>query len=176
MTDTSHQHPAKVARTDAHGDTTPGTTSGLSTVDVTALTNSLQCSLCLSLICEPISIACGHSFCRVCLVESLRRHKKQCPSCRAICHVSAETAQENVMIKSMAMTLDPDGYMTRLEEARSLRDTWSALYPIFFYNSVMFPGSVLSLHLFEPRYRHMVRRSLSYVARASCIWRTPLLF
>lgn len=34
---------------------------------------ALECPLCLSLICEPLSISCGHSFCRVCLVKSLRR-------------------------------------------------------------------------------------------------------
>ena len=55
--------------------------------------STLECSLCLSMICEPISISCGHSFCRTCLVKSLRRHKKKCPSCRAICHVMAETAE-----------------------------------------------------------------------------------
>jgi hypothetical protein len=62
------------------------------------------------------------------------------------------------MIKSLAIAVDPDGYAGRLEEAQSVRESWSALYPIFYYNSVMFPGSNLSLHLFEPRYRHMMSR------------------
>lgn len=149
-------HPAKIQRVGDVGSEMDGTFSHTSLTDPQALVSCLQCSLCLSMICEPISIPCGHSFCRTCLVESLRRHKKQCPSCRAICHVSAETASENVMIKSLAMMLDSDGYQARLEEAAGYRAAWSALYPIFFYNSVMFPGSVLSLHLFEPRYRHMV--------------------
>lgn len=149
-------HPAKIQRVGDIGSEMDTAFAEAASAESQALINCLQCSLCLSLICEPISIPCGHSFCRVCLVESLRRHKKQCPSCRAICHVSAETASENVMIKSLAMMLDNDGYRARLEEAAVYRATWSALYPIFFYNSVMFPGSVLSLHLFEPRYRHMV--------------------
>lgn len=38
---------------------------------------ALECPLCLSLICEPLSISCGHSFCRVCLVKSLRRWDSQ---------------------------------------------------------------------------------------------------
>ena len=42
-----------------------------------SILRSLECSLCLTIICEPISISCGHSFCRVCLVKSLRRHKKR---------------------------------------------------------------------------------------------------
>lgn len=121
-----------------------------------AAVTALQCSLCLSLLCEPISIACGHTFCRVCLVESLRRHKKSCPSCRAVCHVAAENAAENIIIKNLAILFDPDTYETRLQEVRLEKESWTALYPIFYYNSVMFPGSSLSLHLFEPRYRQMV--------------------
>jgi Lon protease-like protein len=123
-----------------------------------AAMSALQCSLCLSLLCEPISIACGHTFCRVCLVESLRRHKKSCPSCRAVCHVAAETAAENIIIKNLAILFDSDTYQTRLEEVRLEKENWTALYPIFYYNSVMFPGSSLSLHLFEPRYRQMIAR------------------
>ena len=33
-----------------------------------------------------------------------------------------------------------------------------SIYPIFYYNSNLFPGSTLSLHLFEPRYRLMMQR------------------
>jgi hypothetical protein len=67
----------------------------------TYIEKALECPLCLSLICEPLSISCGHSFCRVCLVKSLRRSKKKCPQCRAVCHMSAEDAQENIMIKGV---------------------------------------------------------------------------
>jgi hypothetical protein len=130
--------------------TTVSTTSVLSSI--------LECSLCLSLICEPISIGCGHSFCRVCLVKALRRHKKQCPSCREICHVSAEIAAENIMLKNIALQVDPDLYQLRLQEASLEKASWTTVYPIFYYNSTMFPGSVLSLHLFEPRYKLMMQR------------------
>ncbi len=119
---------------------------------------SLECSLCLSLVCEPISTSCGHTFCRVCLVKSLRRHKKRCPSCREVCHLVAENAAENVMIKAMAMLLDRDTYLARLEEAKQEKTSWTTLYPIFYYNSTIFPGNILSLHLFEPRYKLMMQR------------------
>ena len=33
-----------------------------------------------------------------------------------------------------------------------------SIYPMFYYNSNLFPGSTLSLHLFEPRYRLMMQR------------------
>ncbi len=31
-----------------------------------------ECSICLNLMCEPLLLACGHHFCRLCLVQSHR--------------------------------------------------------------------------------------------------------
>jgi len=39
--------------------------------------------------------------------------------------------------------------------------TFESTLPIFFYNNVLFPGSLLHLHLFEQRYRHMINRCIS---------------
>ena len=119
---------------------------------------SLECPLCLSLICEPLSTACGHSFCRVCLVKSLRRSKKKCPQCRAICHIAAENAEENIMIKELAILINPTDYANRLVEAETEKKSWTTLLPIFYYNESLFPGGRLDLHLFEPRYRTMMQR------------------
>lgn len=127
-------------------------------VNMRALHSNLECSLCLGLICEPISIGCGHTFCRVCLARSLRRHKKLCPTCRQVCHVAAETAPENIIIKSIAMLLDPLGYSARLVENEMEKANWSAVYPIFYYNATIFPGNKLNLMLFEPRYKLMMQR------------------
>jgi len=127
----------------------------------TYIEKALECPLCLSLICEPLSISCGHSFCRVCLVKSLRRSKKKCPQCRAVCHMSAEDAQENIMIKDLAMHTNSVEYAARLLESEVEKKTWSTLLPIFYYNETLFPGGRLDLHLFEPRYRVMMQRVVS---------------
>lgn len=134
------------------------TSTSSSGVSMEMMEKILECALCLSTICEPISIACGHSFCRVCLVKSLRRSKKKCPSCRSVCHVMAEDAPENLMLKELAMTLNRDAYAMRLAECEAEKASWSTLLPIFYYNDCLFPGSRLSLHLFEPRYRVMMQR------------------
>ena len=159
-----HATPATYADQDvgsqAHGGIT-ASTQPLPTELKMTLTNILDCSLCLCLICEPISIACGHSFCRVCLVKSLRRHRKRCPTCREVCHISPENAPENVMIKSLALALDPDAYLARMEEVKLEKASWTTQYPIFYYNSPIFPGNILSLHLFEPRYKLMMQRVVS---------------
>jgi hypothetical protein len=58
------------------------------------------------------------------------------------------------MIKNVAYSLAPDLYTSRVREAEAqLAQYTSSTAPVFFYNSVMFPGETLQLHLFEPRYK-----------------------
>ena len=138
--------------------------------------NMLECALCLCHICEPVTISCGHSFCRCCLVKSLKRSKKKCPSCRAICHIAAESAEESVMLKALAIHVAPEEYANRLKEAVAEKQTWEALLPIFYYNDALFPGSRLELHLFELRYRVMMKRvvdttrTFAYVPNFTNFW------
>jgi hypothetical protein len=94
----------------------------------------------------------------------------RCPECREVCHVSAENAAENFMIKALSVAVDPVEYQHRLTEMKVEKESWSTMYPIFYYNSTMFPGERLNLHLFEPRYKLMMQRvvngprSFAYVA------------
>ena len=34
-----------------------------------SLSEALQCGVCYSLVCEPITLSCGHTFCRVCTIQ-----------------------------------------------------------------------------------------------------------
>lgn len=65
------------------------------------------------------------------------------------------------MIKTLAIAIDPEGYAARLAETLSEKETWTTLYPIFYYNNSMFPGGRLNLHLFEPRYKLMMQRIIN---------------
>ncbi|TMW65615.1 hypothetical protein Poli38472_008257 [Pythium oligandrum] len=50
------------------------------------LVAELQCILCHEVLCKPITTVCGHSFCRVCLMDFLLSkevHETQCPICRS---------------------------------------------------------------------------------------------
>ena len=122
------------------------------------LRTELECTLCLCLLCEPISISCGHTFCRLCLVKSLARHKKKCPTCRAICHTDAISAPENFTLKKIIVALYSDEYSSRLQECATEKENFNQMLPVFFYNACLYVGASLSLHLFEPRYRIMAKR------------------
>ncbi|XP_044159428.1 zinc-binding protein A33-like [Bufo gargarizans] len=47
----------------------------------------LDCSICLSLYKDPVSLRCGHNFCRLCIVSALDAQEAagvySCPDCRA---------------------------------------------------------------------------------------------
>ena len=75
----------------------------------------LICPICHELFMEAATIECGHSFCRMCIDEWLKKIKFNCPECRrpvhkppinsvcldkAVCAV-LESAQEKEMLKEM---------------------------------------------------------------------------
>ncbi|CAN2391806.1 RING [Pristimantis euphronides] len=51
------------------------------------LRKELECSICLSLYTDPVTLRCGHNFCRVCIDQVLNTHDGSgvysCPECRA---------------------------------------------------------------------------------------------
>ncbi|KAG9464303.1 hypothetical protein GDO78_020163 [Eleutherodactylus coqui] len=50
------------------------------------LRDELDCSICLSLYTDPVSLRCGHNFCRLCIVSALDAQEAagvySCPDCR----------------------------------------------------------------------------------------------
>ncbi|XP_068102623.1 E3 ubiquitin-protein ligase TRIM39-like [Hyperolius riggenbachi] len=53
-----------------------------------SLGEELSCSICLSLYTEPVTLTCGHNFCRNCIVTALETQEESgrmysCPECRA---------------------------------------------------------------------------------------------
>jgi len=123
-------------------------------------TSLLECSICLNILAEPVSVPCGHSFCRTCLVTALQRAQKKCPLCRAVCVIDAAVQNENVHLAAILKTCFPSQYNERLKEVEELKKQWKKTLPIFFFNDTLFPGYVLRLHLFEPRYKLMIKRAL----------------
>jgi hypothetical protein len=74
---------------------------------------------------------------------------------KAVCHITAEVAEENIMIKTLAMNFDPTEYASRLLESETEKKSWSALLPIFYYNETLFPGIYRMIHMYRYSYLYV---------------------
>lgn len=72
------------------------------------LRKSLECTFCGDIWLDPITIKCGHTFCKLCLCKLGDSANRSCPFCRAalpnnICHFST-----NVVFKEMTQNFPQD--------------------------------------------------------------------
>lgn len=169
-----------------------------------AVDANLECSLCLKLFFEPITTACGHTFCRECLGRSVD-HASHCPLCRTALHLDPDTHPVTVAIQNACERLFPAHYEARKAEVecerlhdplvddrpgeatsessdqeepeeiidssenhsvansnrRRSRRRRNIRLPLFLLDAVVFPGQRFPMHIFEPRYRLMLRRIMA---------------
>ena len=121
------------------------------------ISKMVQCPVCLDTLCLPVTTPCGHNFCAVCLNNCLKR-QKTCPVCRSVCAFEVTELAVNTVLAEICESLNPEKYTKRVLESNKQMREWKASVPIFFYNSYEFPGTRISLHLFEARYKIMVKR------------------
>eukprot|EP00743_Colponemidia_sp_Colp-15_P004888 GILK01005268.1.p1 GENE.GILK01005268.1~~GILK01005268.1.p1 ORF type:complete len:716 (+),score=91.37 GILK01005268.1:111-2258(+) len=117
-----------------------------------------ECSLCYSLLYEPVATPCGHSFCRECLQRALDHHSS-CPICRTDLTFSIRP-DELAVCESIHRYILREFAHEHEERKRHSEPTYSEdqdELPIFVC-SLAFPGVSCALHVFEPRYRLMMRR------------------
>jgi len=60
----------------------------------------LECSVCNDLLFKPVSINCGHTFCRECLGNIIKT-KPQCPLCRTPCFLQENNLKENITLRTI---------------------------------------------------------------------------
>uniref|UniRef100_A0A8C7X1C3 RING-type domain-containing protein n=1 Tax=Oryzias sinensis TaxID=183150 RepID=A0A8C7X1C3_9TELE len=63
--------------------------------------HNLTCSVCLSLFTEPVTLFCGHSFCREC-ISSFLSSQQCCPQCRSDVSMKKTPLTTNHALKSLA--------------------------------------------------------------------------
>ncbi|KAK4781539.1 hypothetical protein SAY86_015641 [Trapa natans] len=134
-------------------------------------TDDFDCTLCLKLFYEPITTPCGHSFCRSCLFQSMDRGNK-CPLCRTVLFISPRTSSVNVTLKNIIQRNFPEEYAERKTEHQSLTNFGNDLVPLFVMDIVI-PCQKYNLHIFEPRYRLMVRRIMEGNHRMGMVMHDP---
>ncbi|TYI72740.1 hypothetical protein E1A91_D07G080800v1 [Gossypium mustelinum] len=125
-------------------------------------TDDFDCTLCLKLLYEPITTPCGHSFCRSCLFQTMDR----------MLFISPRTCAISVTLNNIIQRIFPQEYAERRSEQDSLINFGNDLIPLFVMD-VVIPCQKFPLHIFEPRYRLMVRRIMEGNHRMGMVIRDP---
>lgn len=127
-----------------------------------SLRNELDCQICYSLILDPVTIPCGHTFCQNCVARILD-HSSLCPACRRKIGLPPSSIQSRKLVNGRIAGLVDLLYPGQVAARRSaLIQEESGLnsadtVPLFVC-SLSFPTLPMFLHVFEPRYRLMIRR------------------
>ncbi len=125
-----------------------------------------ECPCCMRLLHEPTTTPCGHSFCRPCLAASLE-HRSKCPLCRAPLHAASRLSVTTDLARLLAAAFPSESAARAAEEAEARAEAEAAEragqihrgLPCFVMAACL-PGQQVELHIFEPRYRLLVRRCL----------------
>lgn len=124
-----------------------------------------ECQVCVQLFHEPITSPCGHSFCQNCLARAYD-HSVKCPLCRADLPPLPYFHRErtNIALRSVVETAFPTLAAERSAAIREEELAHMSNVPIFICTTA-WPGIPTFLHIFEPRYRLMMRRALESPSR-----------
>lgn len=125
--------------------------------------SDVECSLCIRMFLEPVTTPCGHTFCKECLLRCLD-HQPYCPLCKQSLqeYLGVGCYEVTALLVDIMEAIFPseaaDRKQVHLTEIAELANLVSNV-PIFVC-TVAFPGVPCPLHVFEPRYRLMMRRCL----------------
>jgi len=124
----------------------------------------LDCQVCYGLFLDPMTLTCGHTFCRKCLQRVLD-HSSLCPVCRRQLSLSPNLTEastlSNLLLTKIISAFCPRALAARRSavemEEKAIRDE---LDTALFLCTLSFPSMPTFLHIFEPRYRLMIRRAI----------------
>ncbi|KAI9870823.1 MAG: hypothetical protein M1830_003765 [Pleopsidium flavum] len=127
-----------------------------------ATRNELDCQVCYALILDPLTTSCGHTFCRKCVARVLD-HSNLCPICRRLLPMPPDVANvpSNKRLNQLLNGLCPDLVAQRAEAAaqEEMGILGEKDVPLFVC-TLAYPSMPTFLHIFEPRYRLMIRRAI----------------
>ena len=127
-----------------------------------ATKNELECQVCYALMLDPLTTTCGHTFCRKCVARVLD-HSRLCPICRRtlLMRPGVQTEASNRTLSQLMVKLCPEHVASRLEAAaqEELAMQGNQNVPLFVC-TLAYPSMPTFLHVFEPRYRLMIRRAI----------------
>ncbi|KAI8064888.1 PUA-like domain-containing protein [Thamnidium elegans] len=137
-----------------------------------ALQNSFniptECPICCTRFTNPTTTPCGHTFCSNCLVRSLD-HQRSCPFCRDPLDFCPPPTKLLYDILTQLYQQDDESMD---EHNLNDFDSTDTRVPLLI-GSLSFPHINCVIHIFEPRYRLMLRRIMASSRRrfAMCLAR-----
>lgn len=126
--------------------------------------SEMDCQVCFSLFYDPLTTSCGHTFCRSCL-QRILDHSRYCPVCRRKLAMNpllnTTVCPPNERLTGITNTFWKDEVVLRKEivESEQLGPHGDFDIPLFVC-TLSFPMMPTFLHIFEPRYRLMIRRCM----------------
>ncbi|XP_019739709.1 LON peptidase N-terminal domain and RING finger protein 1 [Hippocampus comes] len=125
--------------------------------------SDFECPLCIRLFHEPVTTPCGHTFCKNCIERSLD-HNLRCPLCKQPLQEYLKNRKYNITV--VVLDIMACLFPSQLAERKQIHEAEMAELsnltkdiPIFVC-TVAYPGVPCPLHIFEPRYRLMMRRCM----------------
>lgn len=146
------------------------------------LQKGLQCPICIDFFLAPLTLPCGHTFCRACLLQSSRLAPdgRCCPECRKVINMKNPLRQPtNKRIENELSSLVPPHIFEerRQHDAKILAEITTEeerKMPVFYMSDVATrKGEEVNFFFFEPRYRVLVRRAWEGSQRFLCTRSAP---
>lgn len=161
-------------------DNVPSDTESVPSILLPNILSELDCQICYCALHDPLTTPCGHTFCRSCLLRSVD-HSPTCPTCRAA--LPPPFANMFHAPKSIIITLLFQHFWPLLwdERKKAIQEDNATAQELFgtmdsrrlgpgitlpiFVCTLAFPYMPTFLHIFEPRYKLMIRRCLESDSR-----------
>lgn len=124
--------------------------------------SELDCQVCYAMMLDPLTTPCGHTFCRKCVARVLD-HSSLCPICRRelLMPPGAHHEPGNKRLSQLLLRICPDAVVARAESAAQEEASMSGDQNVpLFVVALAYPSMPAFLHVFEPRYRLMIRRAI----------------
>lgn len=124
--------------------------------------SEMECHVCYGLMLDPLTTTCGHTFCRNCVARVLD-HSNSCPICRRPLPLAARVLYEpsNQRLAKLLMGICPDLVSARAEAVAQEEAAMGGETNVpLFVCTLAYPSMPTFLHIFEPRYRLMIRRAI----------------
>jgi len=136
-------------------------------IPVACIADAVECPLCYPPFHEPVTTpACGHSFDKACLLRALD-NKPECPLCRASLAdlVESHRYPVDLALQRIVRLAMPAESAQRAELARLENEEAERTVGVFVCGLCL-PFQDSPVHVFEPRYRLLMRRALQSKQRS----------